>query len=402
MLRDFRHFTPRVFWLVTLASAAVLMAVIVIPQWLSGRARLEVMRTHVAQTARLAASVVDGDLHRRLLEPANHTADLYNQVVSPLVEFHSSAPDVFYVYTMVEREGSTYFIVDTAASPSLVSKHKLQPSAYMEPFRELQPAADPDWLARVARGETYVYPGFQRDDYGVFLSGHAPIYDSEGRYSGFVGVDYDIGYYLAQESSFRSIFVGTSLAALLLAALIGYLAARHDYTLGMRLAEQHRLSVHDELTGLLNRRGALAAAREALALSAASYAAILVDVDDLKGINDTHGHAGGDEFLVKVADAMRTSVREKDVCARLGGDEFLVFATGCDLDAATEIARRILSKVYASDSARSAHFGVSIGVCVSPRAEADFDALYRRADQALYRAKAAGRNRFVVFDPLAA
>jgi diguanylate cyclase (GGDEF)-like protein len=402
MLRDFRHFTPRVFWLVTLASAAVLMAVIVIPQWLSGRARLEVMRTHVAQTARLAASVVDGDLHRRLLEPANYTAELYTQVVAPLVEFHSSAPDVFYVYTMVEREGRTYFIVDTAASTRLVSKHKLQPSAYMEPFRELQPAADPDWLARVARGETYVYPGFQRDDYGVFLSGHAPIYDSEGRYSGFVGVDYDIGYYLAQESSFRSIFIGTSLAALLLAALIGYLAARHDYTLGMRLAEQHRLSEHDELTGLLNRRGALAAAREALALSAASYAAILVDVDDLKGINDTHGHAGGDEFLVKVADAMRTSVREKDVCARLGGDEFLVFATGCDLDAATEIARRILSKVYASDSARGAHFGVSIGVCVSPRAEADFDALYRRADQALYRAKAAGRNRYVVFDPLAA
>jgi diguanylate cyclase (GGDEF)-like protein len=402
MFRDLRHFTPRVFWLVTLAAAAVLMAVIVIPQWLSGRARLDVMRSHIGQTAQLAASVVDGDLHRRLLDPANYSADLYGRVVQPLVEFHSAAPDIFYVYTMVERDGRTYFIVDTAASPRLASKHKLQPSAYMEPFRELQPAADPDWLARVANGETYVYPGFQRDDYGVFLSGHAPIYDSEGRYSGFVGVDYDIGYFLAQEDSFRSIFIGTTLAALLLAALIGYLAARYDYAMAMRLAEQQRLSVHDELTGLLNRRGALAAAREALATQAASYAAILVDVDDLKGINDTHGHAGGDQFLVKVAEAMRASVRDKDVCARLGGDEFLVFAGGCDLDAATEIARRILSKVYATDSARGKNFGVSIGVCVAPRAEADFDALYRCADQALYRAKAAGRNRYVVFDPLAA
>ena len=93
---------------------------------------------------------------------------------------------------------------------------------------------------------------------------------------------------------------------------------------------------------------------------------------------------------------------EEDICARLGGDEFLIFASGCDLDAATEIARRILSGVYAEDvAAGRSHFGVSIGICVAAHAEADFDAMYRRADQALYKAKAAGRNRYVIFDPAA-
>ena len=402
MLRDLRQFTPRTFWTVALAAAGVLGAMVTIPQWLSKQARLEVMRSHVAQTAQLAASVVDGDLHRELLDRANYTPALYERTLAPLVLFHSAAPDVFYVYTMVEREGRTYFVVDTAASDKLDSQHDLQPSGYMQEFRELEPASDPDWLERVAAGETYVYPRFQRDDYGVFLSGHAPIYDSQGRYSGFVGVDYDIGYYLAQEASFWSIFIGTLTAALLVAVLIGYLTARYDHVMAHRIAEQQRLSVHDELSGLLNRRGALAAAREALSANASSYAAILIDVDDLKGINDTHGHAAGDDFLIKVAEAMRTSVREKDVCARLGGDEFLIFASGCDLDAATEIARRILGKVYSQDDVRDAHFGVSIGICIAPRAEANFDSLYRCADQALYRAKAAGRNRFVIFDPLPA
>jgi diguanylate cyclase (GGDEF)-like protein len=272
----------------------------------------------------------------------------------------------------------------------------------MEPFHTLDADADPDWLQRIAAGETYVYPNFQRDDYGNFLSGHTAIYDSEGRYSGFVGVDFDIDYYLALESSFRAISIGTLAAALIAALSVGFLTARYHFDLNHRLEEQYHISIRDELTRLLNRRGALSSVQEALATQSSSYAAIIVDVDDLKGINDRHGHAVGDDFLRKVADAMRDSVREKDICARLGGDEFLIFASGCDLDAATEMARRILTRVYAEDTqVGRSHFGVSIGICVAPRAEAEFDAMYRRADQALYKAKTAGRNRYVIFDPAA-
>jgi diguanylate cyclase (GGDEF)-like protein len=139
-----------------------------------------------------------------------------------------------------------------------------------------------------------------------------------------------------------------------------------------------------------------------LATQASSYASILIDVDDLKGINDNHGHAAGDDFLRRVAAAMRGSVRETDICTRLGGDEFLIFASGCDLDAATEIARRILGKVNIhEDVPERRDFGVSIGIDVAATGHADFEAMYRRADQALYRAKAAGRNRYVIFESVA-
>ena len=399
MLRDFKKITPRIFWSVSVAALAVLLVVVAIPQWLSKQARLEVLRSHVAEVAQIAASVVDGDLHRQLLDPAKYTPELYERTVAPLVRFHSAAPEIFYVYTMMERDGKSFFVVDTAASNKLKTTRKLRPSAYMEPFEPLDAEPDPDWLQRIASGHTYVYPSFQRDVYGTFLSGHTPIFDSQGRYSGFVGVDFDTTYYLDQESSFQAIYYGTLGAAVLLAVLIGYLAARYDYNVQDRMEEQYRISIRDELTQLFNRRGALRFSREALASKAASYCVILVDIDDLKGINDLHGHAAGDEFIVKVADTIRASVREKDVCARMGGDEFLIFATSCDLDCATEIARRILTRVYADDANTSrSHFGVSIGICVSTSENESFEVLYRRADEALYKAKTAGRNRYVIFD----
>jgi hypothetical protein len=309
-----RRFTPRTFWTVALAAAVVLVAIVAIPQWLSKQARLEVLRSHVSAVARLAASVVDGDLHRQLLDPANKTPELYARTLAPLVRFHAAYPEIFYVYTMCEKKGQSYFVVDTAAeSDKLNSPHELVPSEYMEPFNQIDAEADPDWLQRIAAGETYVYPTFQRDKYGTFLSGHAPIYDSQGRYSGFVGVDFDLQYYLAQEASFRAISIGTLTAAVLLALLIGYLAARFHFDVNDRIEHEYRASIRDELTKLLNRRGALTAVSEALAVRASTYATILVDVDNLKGINDNHGHVYGDELLVSVAEA----IRESDPVARV-------------------------------------------------------------------------------------
>src|SRR5687768_15019322 len=134
MLREFTKITPRIFWLVSVAALAVLLIVVAVPQWLSKQARLEVLRSHVAEVSRLAASVVDGDLHRQLLDPANYTPELYARTLEPLVRFHSAAPEIFYVYTMVEREGESYFIVDTAASEQLRTNRELRASKYMERF----------------------------------------------------------------------------------------------------------------------------------------------------------------------------------------------------------------------------------------------------------------------------
>lgn len=397
MFKNLRHVSPRIFGMVTVAATLVLGAIVIVPQQLSKQARLEVLRSHVAQIAKLAASVVDGDLHRQLRDPANYTPELYARTLRPLVRFHSANPDIFYVYTMVERDGRTYFVVDTAASSELATQRVLRASAYMEPFEPLDAEPEPDWLQRIAAGKTYVYPNFLRDEYGYFLSGHTPIYDSQGRYSGFVGVDFDIQYYLAQEAEFRTIAAGTLIAAVLIAILIGYLAARYHYVAAHRIEEQYHNSIRDELTHLLNRRGALRSVDKALAAKAASYAAILVDVDDLKGINDTHGHAIGDSFLVKVGEVLRNSVSDAHICARLGGDEFLIFASGYDLATAATAAKQILEAV-ATHEPPAGHqaFGVSIGICIAAHPEANFDAMYRDADAALYKAKSSGRNRYVV------
>jgi sensor histidine kinase regulating citrate/malate metabolism len=94
----------------------------------------------------------------------------------------------------------------------------------MEKF-ELRDESDDSWLKQIAAGKTYVTPSFEQDDFGTFLTAHVPIYDRNGQYSGFVGVDFDMQYYLNREARFRSIAIATLGAALSLALLTGYLVA---------------------------------------------------------------------------------------------------------------------------------------------------------------------------------
>lgn len=388
------RFEPRVFITTTLALAIVLVAVVEIPQLLSKRARLEVLRSHVAQVAQLAASVLDGDLHQQLLDPHRYTPELYARALAPLVRFHTADPEIFYVYTMVDRGGKTFFVLDTAASNNFRSPRPLRASAYMEPF-QIRPEYESDWLQQIAAGKTWVTPSFQEDDYGNFLTAHAPIYDSQKRYSGFVGVDFDLHYYLAEEQRFRNIGIGSLAAALFASVIIGYLLALYHFDLNHRMQEHYRSSIRDGLTGLLNRRGALDAIGKSLARRTASYAVLLVDIDNLKTINDTLGHAVGDAVIAAVADAIRVSIRDGDDCARLGGDEFMVFAPECDSDCAADVAQRILSRVSTQGELPTG-CTVSIGICVQAHASADFDRMYRDADAALYRAKSEGKHRFTL------
>jgi len=393
-----RRFNPRTLILATVVSALILVTIVAVPQWLSKHARLDVLRSHVGQISRLAASVVDGDLHRQLLDPAHYSPELYERALKPLVRFHSANPDIFYVYTMVERDGATYFVLDTATSPQLRSPHHLRASGYMERF-QIRKEYESDWLRQIAAGKTWVTPTLQQDDYGDFLTAHTPIYDSSGQYSGFVGVDFDLQYYLAQEARFRAIGSWSLAAALIVALLVGYLIARLHFDINHQLEEHYHTSIRDGLTGLLNRRGALDAIGKSLARRNASYATVLVDIDNLKSINDTQGHARGDAVIARLAAAIRESIRDGDDCARLGGDEFMIFAPGCDEHCAAEIARRILASVTTPrEELGGASFSVSIGIAVQDHAGAGFDRMYRDADTALYHAKSAGKQRFALFE----
>ena len=332
-----------VFVVTTLIAAALLGSIVVIPQFLSQQARWEVLRSHVAEIGRLAASSVDGDLHRQLLDPANYSEELYQRALAPMVKLHSADSNIAYLYTMVDRDGAPHFVLDTAKSPDLRTSRQLIPSDYMERF-DLRDEYEDGWLKQLAEGKDYVTPTYQQDDYGDFLTAHVPIFDSAGRYSGFVGVDFDLQYYFAREATFRAIRLGSLAAAAILAVLIGYLAALYDGAMRNRMQTLYDASTQDGLTRLLNRRGAIDAINKLLARKAPSYAALLIDIDGLKVINDMRGHTTGDAVIVRTAEAVSESARVDDVCARLGGDEFLVFAA-CNAEEAREIADRILAKL---------------------------------------------------------
>jgi diguanylate cyclase (GGDEF)-like protein len=388
-----------VFVVASLAAAAVLVSIVAIPQFLSKQARWDALRSHVGEIGQLAASVVDGDLHRQLLDPAHYSDDLYKRALAPLVRFHSANHDIFYLYTMVERDGVSYFVLDTAASPDLKTDRKLEASGYMERFDVREEYAD-DWLQQLASGKTYVNPSFEQDDYGTFLTGNAPIYDSKGNYSGFVGVDFDLEYYFAQEARFRDIAIGSLAAALILALVIGLLVERYHSAMRHRIDELYDSSIRDSLTGLLNRRGAIEVINKSLARHTGTNATLLVDVDNLKMINDLRGHVAGDAVIARTADVICQSIREGDECARLGGDEFIVFAPNCDLDAAKEIAEHILKNLAKHEMPLAGvRFGVSIGIAVHQGADGDFAKMYREADEALYHARSEGKSRIGLFTP---
>jgi diguanylate cyclase (GGDEF)-like protein len=390
-----RRFHWFAFLTASSAAAAILVSMVAIPQWLSKQARWDEIRSDVGEIGQIAASVVDGDLQRELLDPANYSAQLYARALKPLVRLHSADPSIFYLYTMVDRGGVTHFVLDTAASPELRTPHKLTASAYMERF-DLRKEYDDDWLQQIAAGKTYVTPTFERDDYGDFLTAHAPIYDSKGRYSGFVGVDFDLQYYFAEEARFRAIAIGSLLSALMVSLMIGYLFARHYSDLHNRMQQLYEISIRDSLTGLLNRRGAMDTIAKSLIRHRSSNAMLLVDIDNLKVINDLRGHATGDAVIALTGQIVCESIRANDNCARIGGDEFLIFAPNCDVEEATKIAKNVVAQL-ASTRLAGVAFSVTIGIVVREGAHADFARMYHDADAALYQAREDGKGRIGVF-----
>jgi diguanylate cyclase (GGDEF)-like protein len=155
----------------------------------------------------------------------------------------------------------------------------------------------------------------------------------------------------------------------------------------------------DALTGLPNRRyfdefcGLLARRRR----SGDAVGVLMVDIDKFKVLNDTYGHATGDEVLRAVGGAIVAAVREDDVPARYGGEEFVVLLRNPSPEVALEVGERVRASVAALDLGRLGVAGVSVsvGVAVARQADQPIAELIAEADGALYRAKRAGRDRVV-------
>jgi diguanylate cyclase (GGDEF)-like protein len=174
-----------------------------------------------------------------------------------------------------------------------------------------------------------------------------------------------------------------------------------------RLVDQIRFqALHDPLTSLPNRSLILDRIEQMLARARrtnVATAALFIDLDGFKGVNDTLGHAVGDQLLRAVTARLVVTMRESDSVGRLGGDEFIVLVDGATMDAGPElVAERLLSVLRAPFELEGLTNGpltltASIGIAVGIRPSAT--ELLRDADIALYEAKTAGKDRFVVFRP---
>jgi diguanylate cyclase (GGDEF)-like protein len=201
---------------------------------------------------------------------------------------------------------------------------------------------------------------------------------------------------------------------------LGYIGFCMDITERKLSAEQmERLAFYDQLTGLPNRRLMVDRLEQALISSIRRNrhgALLFLDMDNFKILNDTLGHDVGDQLLKQVASRLESCIREGDTVARIGGDEFVVIlkdfdeenehaaaqAKGVATKISAQLSQPYLLDVIGSEDARATrthHFTSSIGITLFRDQSISVDELMRRADTAMYQAKAAGRNTLRFFDP---
>lgn len=163
--------------------------------------------------------------------------------------------------------------------------------------------------------------------------------------------------------------------------------------------ELERRANEDSLTGMATRRHFFGLAERELAGSRRygySLSFLMLDIDKFKEINDCHGHGVGDEVLRQFTRVCRATLREVDIVGRLGGDEFAILLPGTDIHRALRVGERLRQSVAAMpikcDGDAPLCFTVSIGAATLENLEDSIDVLFKRADEALYRAKNQGRN----------
>jgi diguanylate cyclase (GGDEF)-like protein len=160
-------------------------------------------------------------------------------------------------------------------------------------------------------------------------------------------------------------------------------------------AHFEQLSVTDSLTGVLNRLGLLQRCREVSNLAdrfGHPLALLMIDLDHFKQINDSHGHPVGDAVLVRFTETVRAHMRVSDIFGRWGGEEFVVLAPHLSADEAMSLAEKLRQAIEQADFGPGIRVTASIGLA-QYRAKESTAEMVERADRALYRAKAAGRNR---------
>ena len=339
--------------------------------FLKALARLRRRRTWVTRLAAQAAQLIDPDLHATFRARADELRPEYQATVAALRRFRDAHPPLRFATTFALVDGQCVTALDSGESEDDVSHCG-------------EPWLAEDQLARVLVHEERLANVLTADDFGVWVSGIAPIRDSRGEVTAAITVDAPAVESLAADASGSRTH---ALAAMLQAAAIRYSRAEVE-------------AITDGLTGLYNHRYLHERLDEELRRAtrrSCPLALLFLDCDNFKTFNDTHGHKAGDAALGRIARVLENNSRRVDLAARYGGEEFVLVLVDTDLDGALTVAERIRVEVDAAGLAGGRPLSASIGVTCFPDDAQAKDELLDKADWAMYTAKRAGRNRVLAF-----
>jgi diguanylate cyclase (GGDEF)-like protein len=297
-----------------------------------------------------------------------------------------------YRFQILDRTGHTVYLSERASYPSVTR------AAVDSPSKRIS--------EKVLSGGILIDTGVgnSSDNPPYFSECHFPL-KQNGTVIGILDVYLDqTADHALYERSFLFTESIIAIAVLLAGGIPGFMVYRKMRDHRRAQAEALFLAEHDSLTGLANRKMLAETANSALAWSRRNnscVAALVIDLDRFKEINDTFGHSVGDEALKIVAARLKSAVRAEDMVARLGGDEFVVLQVGMNQpDGATYLATRLLKLLAEPCEINGLQLvcAASIGVAISPTDTDDWDGLLSRADIALYRAKGGGRGNASFFE----
>lgn len=305
-----------------------------------------------------------------------------------------------------------YKLFDAAGTLVFVSDDLTHPEG-VEATLAMHRGGDAELARRLlAGGNAYVEAkrGTPPTRPAFYAEAYVPILLGDGRAAGVAEAYVDQS---AKRALYAEVFlVAQAAIAIVVLAVAGVVGVALRHNLKQRRAAEiaaQALAAQDPLTGLPNRRGLAEGLDVALAPGAGPAVLCMVDLDGFKAVNDAHGHAAGDVLLRLAAARLRAAARGAgDLVARLGGDEFAVLArlagagSRCPKEVGAELAARLVAafaEPFSVEATQSVvRLGVSVGVALAPGNADASGPLLRRADLALYRAKAEGRDCFRLYE----
>jgi diguanylate cyclase (GGDEF)-like protein len=332
--------------------------------------RLRRRRAEVDRLAAQAAAAIDPATHVLLRTRADEAHPEYGAMVAALRDFRDQNPPVRFITSFASVDERCISVLDTGEDESEISHVGDQ-------------WLPQDVLAAVLAGGRSTANVLNADDYGVWVTGTAPLCAGDGTVLGAVTVDVPALEWAPSLQSDQS----HTLAAILKSATIRFSRAEVE-------------AITDGLTGLYNHRYVQERLEEELDRARRyddTVSLLFIDCDEFKQFNDTYGHKIGDVALSRIARILESCSRRVDLAARYGGEEFVLVLVGTDRAGARAVAERIRAEVRTMGLAGGQPLTVSIGIACSPDDAGRRDELLDKADWAMYAAKRGGRDQVLSF-----